>query len=336
MDTTIVSKKNNKYVINISSEIVNELFESAISDIDVDLWETMTVYDEVADKLNDIQNGHAESDFSTLFENQKDYPNERKLMVWDLAWAIHQVGMIDDVEIKNFFDIRYNMLDLFKNHSLVEGTVASYFFASQANSFIDKFHKTSSTCERDTTLFLQDIEKDRSNLLRKQNIMISNLQETIKQIDADSQRAIEELRDLLMTTIELKAELQKKFNETKKEMKDLKSESHVKNVGESYLRGLIEEYIKPYEESDDQEERKRIYNELWNFISSADEIPKDIKERIKKLRQPLKKKQPSKSVQGDNNGIIAESINMGLSKESEEKLVDGLLNKKQLGDGNRD
>ena len=54
MDTTIVSKKNNKYVINISSEIVNELFESAISDIDVDLWETMTVYDEVADKLNDM------------------------------------------------------------------------------------------------------------------------------------------------------------------------------------------------------------------------------------------------------------------------------------------
>lgn len=114
------------------------------------------------------------------------------------------------------------------------------------------------------------------------------------------------------------------------------SQDFIDNIGQDYFRKLIDEYIKPYEESDDQEERKRIYNELWNFISSADEIPKDIKERIKKLRQPLKKKQPSKSVQGDNNGIIAESINMGLSKESEEKLVDGLLNKKQLGDGNRD
>lgn len=91
MDTNIVTIKNNKYVINISNEIVHELFESAIIDIDVDPWETGTVYNEVAVKLYNIHNGNAERDFSTLFENQKDDHNERKLMVWDLAWAIYQV-----------------------------------------------------------------------------------------------------------------------------------------------------------------------------------------------------------------------------------------------------
>lgn len=57
-------------------------------------------------------------------------------------------------------------------------------------------------------------------------------------------------------------------------------------------------------------------------------------DRLTNAKKSVRK--ASIAVEGDNNGIVAESINVGLSKESEERLVDGILNKKQLDDGNRD
>ncbi len=57
-------------------------------------------------------------------------------------------------------------------------------------------------------------------------------------------------------------------------------------------------------------------------------------DRLTNAKKSVRK--ASIAVEGDNNGIVAESINVGLSKESEKRLVDGILNKKQLDDGNRD
>ena len=57
-------------------------------------------------------------------------------------------------------------------------------------------------------------------------------------------------------------------------------------------------------------------------------------DRLMRAKKNVKK--ASVVIEGDNNGIVASSVNVGLSKESETRLVDGLLNKKQLGDGNRD
>lgn len=57
-------------------------------------------------------------------------------------------------------------------------------------------------------------------------------------------------------------------------------------------------------------------------------------DRLTNAKKSVRK--ASIAVEGDNNGIVAGSINVGLSKESEDKLVDGILNKKQLDDGNRD
>lgn len=123
---------------------------------------------------------------------------------------------------------------------------------------------------------------------------------------------------------------------------------------------MLDDYM---EDIDDIKEAKaelkkdfkgRVAVEVW--IKSGRDVKKTIKELAEKgcvekdllplLEYKAKydrltnaKKSVSKAsiaVEGDNNGIVAERINVGLSKESEERLVDGILNKKQLDDGNRD
>lgn len=123
---------------------------------------------------------------------------------------------------------------------------------------------------------------------------------------------------------------------------------------------MLDDYI---EDIDDIKEAKaelkkdfkgKVAVEVW--IKSGRDVKKTINELAEKgcvekdllplLEYKAKydrltnaKKSVSKAsiaVEGDNNGIVAERINVGLSKESEKRLVDGILNKKQLDDGNRD
>lgn len=110
---------------------------------------------------------------------------------------------------------------------------------------------------------------------------------------------------------EAKAELKKDFKEKVAVEVWIKSGRDVKKtINELSEKGCVEKDLLP----------------LLEYKAKYD--------RLKNAKKSVSK--ASIAVEGDNNGIMAGSINVGLSKESEEKLVEGLLNKKQLDDGNRD
>lgn len=329
----IVKKVNGRFALEFNNKIVEALYDCASKDITIiPKFGYLDIVIRACGKITKITREDAEEDFLKTFS-----VNELSGILWDMAWAIYKVGEIDDPTIKDFFDKHYKEIAEFKNHGMVEYIVNSYLMNSKAGAVLDKMDKTASVCKSDTEKYLQDIEGRRAELLKRQEAMISNLRECIRQITAESLTALETMQGQYLAAAQEMAMLKSELFEAKDELRRVKSEEHEREVGEEFLRRLIDEYIKPYEDSDDKEERKRIYKELWNFVSRVKGVPEDVKERVRQLDLPLKKKLASTSVGGNNNGIVAGGdVNVGLSNEGEEKLVKGLLNRKLEGNGNSD
>jgi len=304
---------NGRVSIATNDVTIKKLFKIASKDVttaeNIKLNSTMYDVEQVLNMVIDSPTG-ARKDLHDSFIKSvwNSDGNEYREMVWCLAWAIYASSELSISPLNVFFEGIFESICFFKNYDDIESFVngirgARVYKAYKKETKIPIFARVPigdienivTSCNEDTVAHrkkIDDIQGDYELSIKQEYMsMEQNLNGSVYAIAQSAKESLTQLATQLESSDDLLQKTRKELEAAKKKLDELESDEYRKNIGENFFTSLIDDYIKPYEDSDDQSTRLRIYNELWNFVSGTNGIPKDIKERVKRFRLPIKKKQ---------------------------------------------
>lgn len=258
--------------------------------------------------------------------------SQHRMMVWDLAWAVYRSTTGWPVILNQFFTgIDGGLLNIFRNHP----RLATYIYnninkhlltptatdPSDPKSVIKQIENTTAFCNKKVQTCKRNIAGYLEEIKSMDTTMQDVYQSAIEQITKDAKETITDLSDKLEKTNKELEKTKAALTKAEAELKEQKSKEHQKEVGEQYLIQVFDRYIAKYEKSNDLQLRKEKYHELWPFVSSVKAIPEIIKERVAALEfaredELEKERKAALSTQGDNNGIMAQVVNVNMGQPS--------------------
>lgn len=359
--------------INISNKTIIDLFTIASKGVTY-LGAPVTFYVAIRDTesvlmeiINDPEKANKDLDVSFFGDKYGNGKDEYRQMVWCLAWSIWGVSQTSKKSLNVFFKDIYRRIRLFVNYDELESHAnyvselmfmenvrekeAEPLFAREPIDEIASIVASSRADAEEHKVRINKLQKEYESKIVSENDSMEEVYcNAIDSIKNASKKSITKLAKELEDTTELFNKAKEKLDKVEKELKVLKSKEHQKKVGEQYLIQVFDRYIAKYEKSNDLQLRKEKYHELWPFVSSVKAMPEIIKERVAALEfaredELEKERQAALSTQGDNNGIMAQVVNVNMGQPSIptsnrdrhalSDSVSGYINR-SIGDGSND